>query len=57
MEKEPVRLTAEGTDEVLEELSQPAEDTPQRRSLFDRMKRIAERLERRAPAQHRPVHK
>jgi hypothetical protein len=57
MEKDPVRLTAEGTDEVLEELSQPAEDTPQRRGLFDRMKRIAERLERRAPAQPRPVHK
>jgi hypothetical protein len=49
MDSEHVKLTCEGTEEVLEELSSPAEDTPERRSLFDVMKRIADRLNRRTP--------
>lgn len=41
-------LSLEGSREVLEELSRPPKDTPERRKLFDRVRIIEETEKRRA---------
>jgi hypothetical protein len=42
MTSEPMRLTKEGTEEVLAELGVPPDDTPERRALFERIRHWGE---------------